>query len=91
VPDEAAIRAACTLLASLPDSDSLTERDVQSFLATAVRLYADHAAKQDAPAVAFPPDSAVTATEAMIATTAILKAVNLQIFELGMWQAWTGR
>jgi hypothetical protein len=33
--------------------------------------------------------SNVTATDAMMATTAILKAVNVATFELGMWQAWT--
>jgi hypothetical protein len=27
----------------------------------------------------------------MLAVTAILKAVNVQLFELGMWQAWSGR
>ena len=34
---------------------------------------------------------AVTATEVMVTVTAMLKAVNLQVFELGMWQAWSGR
>ena len=33
----------------------------------------------------------VTATEVMVTVTAMLKAVNLQVFELGMWQAWSGR
>jgi hypothetical protein len=27
----------------------------------------------------------------MVTVTAMLKAVNLQLFELGMWQAWSGR
>jgi len=27
----------------------------------------------------------------MVAATAMLKAVNVQIFELGMWQAWSGK
>ena len=36
------------------------------------------------------PDAA-TATEVMVTVTAMLKAVNLQVFELGMWQAWSGR
>jgi hypothetical protein len=26
-----------------------------------------------------------------VTVTAMLKAVNLQVFELGMWQAWSGR
>ena len=32
----------------------------------------------------------MTATEVMVTVTAMLKAVNLQVFELGMWQAWSG-
>jgi len=27
----------------------------------------------------------------MVTVTAMLKAVNVQLFELGMWQAWAGR
>ena len=34
---------------------------------------------------------AFAATDAVVTTTAILKAVNVQLFELGMWQAWSGR
>jgi hypothetical protein len=79
------------VLASLPNCDGLEEHEVQSLLAAAIRLYADLAAKCDAPPPALLPDAGVTATDAMVTTTAILKAVNLQVFELGMWQAWTGR
>jgi hypothetical protein len=32
--------------------------------------------------------NAVTATEVMTATSAILKCVNIAPFELGLWQAW---
>jgi len=39
---------------------------------------------------AFPAGSDIAATDIMVFTTAMLKAVNLQPFELGMWQAWTG-
>jgi hypothetical protein len=33
----------------------------------------------------------VTPTEVMTTTSGILKAANLAVFELGMWQSWTGR
>ena len=33
---------------------------------------------------------AVTGTDAMIVCGALLKAVDLQVFELGMWQSWSG-
>jgi hypothetical protein len=59
-------------------------------LATAIRLYAERTAERDGALPAFAPDSA-TATDVMVTVTAMLKAVNLQVFELGMWQAWSGR
>jgi hypothetical protein len=34
--------------------------------------------------------AAVTGTDAMITCSALLKAVDLQVFELGMWQSWSG-
>ena len=33
---------------------------------------------------------AISGTEAMILCGALLKAVDLQVFELGMWQSWSG-
>ena len=54
------------------------------------RLYAERVAENDGALAAFPAD-AVTATEVMGTVTAMLKAVNLQVFELGMWQAWAGK
>ncbi len=32
----------------------------------------------------------VSATAILIATTGLLKGANLEIFELGMWQSWSG-
>jgi hypothetical protein len=75
---------------------STTERpsdaQVQDMLAKAVRLYAERAAERDGALPAFAPDAA-SATEVMVmvTVTAMLKAVNVQVFELGMWQAWSGR
>jgi hypothetical protein len=68
-----------------------TDAEIQIMLAQAVRLYAERVAESDGPLPAFPSDAAVTATEAMVTVTAMLKAVNLQVFELGMWQAWAGK
>jgi|KBSSwiStaDraftv2_1062776.scaffolds.fasta_scaffold751987_2 hypothetical protein len=67
-----------------------SDAEIQGMLAKAVRLYAERAAECDGALPAFSPD-AVTATEVMVTVTAMLKAVNLQVFELGMWQAWSGR
>jgi len=35
--------------------------------------------------------TSVSPTEVMTTTSALLKATNLAVFELGMWQSWTGR
>ena len=67
-----------------------SDTDIQSMLAKAVRLYAARAGEQDGALPAFASDAA-TATEVMVTVTAMLKAVNLQVFELGMWQAWSGK
>jgi len=67
-----------------------SDTDIQSMLAKAVRLYAERADEQDGALPAFASDAA-TATEVMVTVTAMLKAVNLQVFELGMWQAWSGK
>ena len=34
--------------------------------------------------------TAVSGTDAMITCSSLLKAVDLQVFELGMWQSWSG-
>jgi hypothetical protein len=68
----------------------LSDIDIQDMLAKSVRLYAERAAERDGALPAFAPDAA-TATEVMVTVTAMLKAVNLQIFVLGMWLAWSGR
>jgi hypothetical protein len=42
----------------------------------------------------FPPLAArsrVTSTDVMVTASGLLKAANLAVFELGMWQSWTGR
>ena len=84
-------RGARDLIAGLGDGSALPDRDVQALLAAAVRIYAERAEGRDEALPAFPADAGITATHAMVSITAILKAVNVQVFELGMWQAWSGR
>jgi hypothetical protein len=74
----------------VPSEPRLSDSDIQDMLAKSVRLYAERAADRDGELPAFAPDAA-TATEVMVTVTAMLNAVNLQVFELGMWQAWSGR
>jgi hypothetical protein len=87
--DISAVRAACALIGGTQSVDGLQDDDVQALLGAAVRLYAQRTAEREEPLPAFDAAAAgVTATDAMLATTAILKAVNVATFELGMWQAW---
>jgi hypothetical protein len=91
LPDVSALPHAHDFIASLGDGRALSDADLQALLAAAVRIYADRVEERDAPLAAFPPAAGITATQAMVAITAMLKAVNVQLFELGMWQAWSGR
>ena len=70
--------------------EQLSDGEIQRMLAKAVRLYAERSTERDGALPAFAPDAA-TATDVMVTVTAMLKAVNLQVFELGMWQAWSGK
>ncbi|HZP69915.1 MAG TPA: hypothetical protein VFB29_08225 [Pseudolabrys sp.] len=73
-----------------PAGQQLSDADIQDMLAKSVRAYAERAAEREGGLPAFGPDAA-TATDVMVTVTAMLKAVNLELFELGMWQAWSGR
>jgi hypothetical protein len=70
---------------------ALSDAQLQKLLAAAIKSYAARAEASDEPLPALAPNSEVTATEAMLVVSAILKAVNVQVFELGMWQSWSGR
>ena len=71
-------------------AERLSDAEIQNMLAKAVRLYAERMEQRDGALPAFSSEQ-VTATEVMVTITAMLKAVNLQVFELGMWQAWAGK
>jgi hypothetical protein len=90
-PEVSTPQRARDLIASLADGGALSDADVQALFAAAVRIYAERMEERDEPLPAFPADAGITATHAMVAATAMLKAVNVQVFELGMWQAWSGR
>ena len=82
-------RAAAALGAALENPDQVTDADLRAVIANAVRLYAVKAA--DGMRTPLPPDAGgLTVTDAMVAVTDILHALNVQVFELSMWQAMTG-
>jgi hypothetical protein len=76
-------------MSSPTDDAPVSDAELQGMLTKAVKLYA--ARLERGPLLAFTPADNVTATEVMVTVSAMLKAVNLQLFELGMWQAWSGR
>jgi len=71
-------------------TDVLTVEAIQALMAAACRSYS----AQVEAGGNFPPLTArsrVTSTDVMITASGLLKAANLAVFELGMWQSWTGR
>lgn len=69
------------------DADA-SDLAIQKLAATVVKLYS-YKVQRDG---GFPimQGGALTPTDAMIACTALLKGVNVQVFELGCWQGWMG-
>jgi hypothetical protein len=88
-PADTLARATEMFLAAVNDPDQITDAELRALLASALRLYAAKA--ENGMRTPLPPDGGgVTVTDAMIAVTDILHALNTQLFELSMWQAMTG-
>jgi hypothetical protein len=66
--------------------DAIDDAALQDLMGVAVRLYAERVERAGDMAVVKP--STINATDALVTTTALLRAVNVQVFELGLWQAW---
>jgi hypothetical protein len=71
-------------------TDILSEAAVQALMAAACRGYS---AKIEAGSSFLPlaDRSRVSSTDVMVSASGLLRAANLAVFELGMWQSWTGR
>jgi hypothetical protein len=71
------------------ETDALSEEALQVLMAAACNLYSAQveAGQQHLPLkpLGVPP------TAVMSTASGILRAANLAVFELGMWQSWTGR
>jgi hypothetical protein len=67
--------------------DVLTPEALQKLMTAACRLYS---AQSEAGSQMLPVGE-VTPTDIMITASGLMKAGNLAVFELGMWQSWTGR
>ena len=70
--------------------DVLAPEALQALMAAACKLYsAEIEAGRDV--LPLGERSGVSATDVMTTASGLLRAVNLAVFELGMWQSWTGR
>jgi hypothetical protein len=70
--------------------DLLSTEALQVLMAAICKVYGARveAGEQLLP---LPERGGATATDVMVTASGLLKAANLAVFELGMWQSWTGR
>ena len=88
-PAETLTHVAEALGAAVGDPDRIPDAELRMLMASLVRLYAAKA--ENGMRTPLPPGGGgLTVTDAMLATTDILHALNVQTFELAMWQAMTG-
>ena len=84
-------RVAATLERSIIDDklDTVSAAALQKLMAAACRVYTARvqAGEQFTPV----PRNSLTATDVMITASGLLRSADLAVFELGMWQNWTGR
>ena len=71
------------------DPQDLAPDEVQRLMTLAVRAYS-HLVERGQDVAPLSPDSAVSATDAVRAASGILKALDLEIFELALWQMFAG-
>ena len=84
-------RLAAVLERSIVDGklDMVSSEALQKVIAAACRVYT---ARVEAGEPLMPvPKNSMSATDVMVTASGLLKAVDLAVFELGMWQSWTGR
>jgi hypothetical protein len=72
-------------------SEALAEKDVQRLLAAATKIYVEKL-EQHGRFSPFPTEGplVVTATEVAATASCMLKALEIEVFELGMWQTQAG-
>jgi hypothetical protein len=84
-------KVAATLERGIVDGklDVVSTEALQKLIAAACRVYT---ARREAGEQFMPiPKNSISATDVMVTASGLLKAADLAVFELGMWQSWTGR
>jgi predicted ABC-class ATPase len=71
-------------------ADVLSDEALQALMSAACKVYAAQieGGNQILP---LSERTMVSPTEVMVTASGLLRAANLAVFELGMWQSWTGR
>jgi hypothetical protein len=70
--------------------DTLTPQALQALMSACCKTYATRIeAGEDL--LPLSQRTTVSPTEVMVTASGLLRAANLAVFELGMWQSWTGR
>jgi hypothetical protein len=69
--------------------DMVSADALQKLIAAACRVYT--ARVEAGEAITPVPRNSISATDVMVTASGLLKAADLAVFELGMWQSWTGR
>jgi hypothetical protein len=84
-------RLAATLEQSVVDDklDTVSAEALQKLMAAACRVYTARA--QAGEKLTPVPKNSISATDVMITASGLLRSADLAVFELGMWQNWTGR
>ena len=86
---EIVAEAVVALAAAIGEPGRIADAHLRVLIASALRLYAAKA--QDGMRSPLPPGGGgVSVDDAMVLTTDLLHALNVQLFELSMWQAMTG-
>ena len=83
------IRAFAEKITGLKNGEEMSDEMVQQGLTALVRLYSVKFQLGER----WPPFSdgqPMPATAVMIMSTAMMRAVNVETFELGLWQSWSG-
>jgi hypothetical protein len=70
--------------------DALSPEAMQTLMAALCRVYAAQV-ENGATHTPIPEGQVVNPTGVMLTASGLLRAANLAVFELGMWQSWTGK
>jgi hypothetical protein len=88
---DGAERMAASLEAAVSAGQACTIPDdaMRNLMTALIKVYSAKFDEGQRPAL-LAADSGVSATAVLVTTSALMKASNLEIFELGMWQSWSG-